>query len=115
MYIQEAVKESLESGKWIRRKSFREVFHEDIRLLPTLHSCIVAVFDTAGNKKDQARNWNPHANDLVADVCEKLQNCLTDFVGHTIENARDCCALPECIKILPDIARLLFAVSGKSY
>lgn len=56
---------------------------------------------------------NGHAQN--PDVCERLQNCLADFVEHTIENARDCCALPESIKILPDIARLLFEVSGKLY
>lgn len=47
MYIQEAVKEALKSGKWIRRKSFQEDFKADMRIMPTdtCECCIIAILN----------------------------------------------------------------------
>ncbi len=42
---------------------------------------------------------------------EKLEKTLLDFIESTTENARKRCAIPECIRVLPDIANLLFEIS----
>ena len=42
---------------------------------------------------------------------EKLEKTLLDFIENTTENARKHCAIPECIRVLPDIANLLFEIS----
>lgn len=42
---------------------------------------------------------------------ERLEKTLLDFIENTTESARKHCATPECIRVLPDIANLLFKIS----
>lgn len=80
MYIQEAVKKSLQSGKWIRRKGFQKSDNVDLRILPTdtCDCCIIASFDEKTNtEKRSSRRWNPFANDLIADDWEVVEEVST--------------------------------------
>lgn len=73
MYIQEAVKESLASGKWIQRKSWLTCFAGKIAILPTntYDCCIVGRLNIeTGFVENQEKYWNPKAEDLVADDWE---------------------------------------------
>ena len=72
MQIQEAVKESLKSGKWIRRKEFvAENGKTECRILPTDSSdCCIASIWESGNEKSRRRCWNPKAEDLIAEDWE---------------------------------------------
>ena len=72
MQIQEAVKESLKSGKWIRRKEFvAENGKTEVRLLPTdSGNCCIASIWEYGNLKSSRRCWNPKAEDLIAEDWE---------------------------------------------
>lgn len=77
MYIQEAIKESLESGKWIRRKSWLTCFAGKVAIMPTntWDCCIVGRLnhDTRSVEK-QVRCWNPRAEDLAADDWEIIED-----------------------------------------
>ena len=76
MYIQEAVKESMEKGKWIRQKRHQEDSGIELRILPTDTDdcCIIASFDKkTGIETRRSRRWNPSANDLTAGDWEVIE------------------------------------------
>lgn len=100
MYIQEAVKESLASGKWIRRKSWLTCFAGKVMILPTdTHDCCIigCLNYKTGLVENRSKNWNPKAEDLVAD----------DWV--TI-NDQDMIKLVDQGKITPNQARELLGL-----
>lgn len=72
MKISEAVKRAVEEGKYIQREGieglFNKSFHQT-KIKPTnsYASCIVYTFDQKGNEIRHCKNWNPSAEDLMAD------------------------------------------------
>lgn len=76
MYIQEAVKESLASGRWIQRKSWSEPFDGKLGILPTDKGdcCIIGRYNKkTGSVEHQSGRWNPRAEDLAADDWEMAE------------------------------------------
>lgn len=68
MNIQEAVKKAIEEKKEIYRKSAKQDFSDTYAtIMPTntYDTCLLIV--NAGNEKKSCRNWNPTADDLIAD------------------------------------------------
>lgn len=72
MRISEAVKQAMESGKYIQRETIEgesgHSFHQT-KIKPTnsYGSCIVYTFDQKGKEIHHCKNWNPSAEDLMAD------------------------------------------------
>lgn len=72
MVISEAVKQAMENGKYIQRETVEGIydlsFHQT-KIKPTnsYGFCIVYTFDQKGNEIRHCKNWNPSAEDLMAD------------------------------------------------
>lgn len=72
MVISEAVKQAMENGNYIKRETVEGIyalsFHQT-KIKPTnsYGFCIVYTFDQKGNEIHHCKNWNPSAEDLMAD------------------------------------------------
>lgn len=69
MFIHEAVELSLKSGRHIRRREWvAKNGWQEFRVLPTNDQdrCIPSLWEY-GNEVSRLRNWNPSADDLIAD------------------------------------------------
>lgn len=72
MFIHEAVELSLKNGKHMRRKEWvMKNGWQEFRILPTNSPdrCIPSLL-VYGNEVSRSRNWNPSADDLIADDWE---------------------------------------------
>lgn len=101
MYIQEAVKESLTSGKWIQRRSWLTGFAGKIMILPTnTHDCCItgSLDYKTGIVGNRSKYWNPKAEDLVADDWEMISDQrMTELIDQgkiTPNQARELLGLP---------------------
>lgn len=73
MYIQEAVKQAIEKRKYIERIKFgNQTASHVLKINPTNSSCacMVYTFDRKGKEVHHCKNWNPTAEDLMADDWE---------------------------------------------
>lgn len=73
MNIQEAVRLAIESNGYIARRKCEDekAFHRT-RIKPTnsYATCIIFTFDQEGKKITHCKNWNPTADDLMAEDWE---------------------------------------------
>lgn len=72
MNIAEAVREAIETGKCITRESVEGETgksYRQTRIRPTnsYANCIICTYDMNGEEIHHCRNWNPSAEDLMAD------------------------------------------------
>lgn len=70
MYIQEAVKKALEERSFITRESIdNAISYRATKIKPTnsYANCIIHVCDPNGKEIGRCKNWNPSAEDLMAD------------------------------------------------
>lgn len=73
MYIHEAIAEAVKEEKYIERKKFEnETAYRKLKIKPTNSSahCMVCTFDQNGKEVHHCKNWNPPAEDLMANDWE---------------------------------------------
>lgn len=76
MHINEAVKQALEVGGEIYRESAKLDYSDiyaTIKPTNSYDTCILIIMGAKGNKRS-CRNWNPTAEDLIADDWKVLGN-----------------------------------------
>lgn len=76
MHIDKAVKQALEVGGEIYRKSAKldcSDIYATVKPTNSYDTCILIAQDAKGNKRS-CRNWNPTAEDLIADDWKVLGN-----------------------------------------
>ncbi|MDY2812976.1 MAG: MW1434 family type I TA system toxin [Dorea sp.] len=70
MNIQKAVKKAIKKNCYIARKSIdNEMSFHRTRIKPTnsYGACVLYTFDQKGKEINRCKNWNPTAEDLLAD------------------------------------------------